>query len=290
MDRKRVLILILACIAVLLSPTVTVSADIGPKPSVQITFTGIEGEDYYGTLLSEYPSTGPSSAWNGQNARYPEGEYEIWKAFVEYEDADGFYFLQEWWHCSEGNQLNWRYLPPSTYKILLYFPESNRFYVSPVYTRYAFDSYYTVDLSGLEDNPVLTAEKCYDYTWEIISLTVRILLTILLELAIAMLFGYREKRQLVFLAVVNVITQVTLNVWLNVVNYTSGSLWFILAYFAGEFLVLLIESSTYCFLLRRFSEKPQRIWKILLYALTANVISFGAGWWLAQSMPGIFWR
>ena len=84
--RKRRMLLFLICAAVLLSPAAAVSADIGPKPSVQITFTGMEGEEYYGTLLSLYDSTGPAGVWDGddRNARYEEGEYEIWKAFAEY--------------------------------------------------------------------------------------------------------------------------------------------------------------------------------------------------------------
>ena len=68
---------------------------------------------------------------------------------MHYEDADGFYFLQEWWDCTESNALRWTYRPPSVYKILLYFPESDSFMVSPIYEQYAFDSYYTVDLSDL---------------------------------------------------------------------------------------------------------------------------------------------
>lgn len=287
---KRRMLLFLICAAVLLSPAAAVSADIGPKPSVQITFTGMEGEEYYGTLLSLYDSTGPARVWDGddRNARYEEGEYEIWKAFAEYKDADGFYFLQEWWHCSENQELKWLYWPPSTYKILLYFPGRDAFYVSPVYTMYAFDSYYTVDLSGLADNPVLTAEKCYDYTWEMISLAVRILLTVLLELAVALFFGYREKRQLIFLAAVNVLTQITLNVWLNYVNYTSGEMMFGFAYILGELIVLILEAALYCALIGRFSKTLQRRGKAVCYAAAANVLSFFAGYWLAENIPGIF--
>lgn len=287
---KRNLLLFLICAAVLFCPATVVRADMGPKPSVQITFTGMEGEEYYGTLLSLESSTGPFSVWDGkeENARYDEGQYGIWKAFVEYEDADGYYFLQELWHCSENQELKWLYRPPSTYKILLYFPERDVFYVSTVYTQYAYDSYYTVDLSGLEQNPVLAAEKCYDYTWEIISLIVRIILTILLELAVALFFGYREKRQILFLTVVNVITQIVLNIWLNYVNYTSGSMWFGFAYIFGELLVLILEVVIYCCLIRRFSEKPQRRAKAVCYAVVANGISFFVGYWLAERIPGIF--
>lgn len=38
-----------------------VNADIGPKPSVVISFKGLEGETYYATLLSKAESTGPYS-------------------------------------------------------------------------------------------------------------------------------------------------------------------------------------------------------------------------------------
>ncbi len=290
LQRKWNFLLLFVCTAIMFFPAAIVYADMGPKPSVQIKFTGMEGEEYYGTLLSLYDSTGPASVWDGkeENARYDEGEYQIWKTFVEYKDADEFYFLQEWWKCSENQELKWIYRPPSTYKILLYFPGRDEFYVSPIYTQYAFDSYYTVDLSKLAENPVLIAEKSYDYTWEIISLVVRIILTILLELAIALLFGYREKRQILFLAAVNVITQVILNIWLNYVNYTSGSMRFGFAYIFGELFVLIFEAIIYCCLIGRFSKKSERHTKAVCYAIVANVVSFFVGYWLAEKIPGIF--
>ena len=225
---KRKLFAFLMSIILVMSLPITASADIGPKPSVQIQFTGIEGETYYGTLLSERRSTGPATAWDGYEdypGWKPENEKAIWEKFLGYEDSDGYYFLQEWWDCSEANQLNWTYYPPNPFKILLYFPETDTFYVSDIYERYAFDSYFTVDLSDY-DTRLISAEKSYDFTWELISLAARIVLTIALELAIALVFGYREKNALVFLAVVNVITQVTLNVALNIINYISGSMGF----------------------------------------------------------------
>ena len=76
----------------------TASADIGPKPSVQIAFTSAENQTYYGTLLSARRSTGPASAHDvpAIPENYPDhkpaDEFEIWKAFMEYEDPDGYYF------------------------------------------------------------------------------------------------------------------------------------------------------------------------------------------------------
>ena len=63
-----------------------------------------------------------------------------------------------------------------TYKLLVYFPDTGEFLTSGVYSRYAFDNYYTVDLADLA-NGQLVLRKSYDYTWELVSLLVRILAT-----------------------------------------------------------------------------------------------------------------
>ena len=258
---KRKIFALLLCFVLVMAMPITAHADMGPKPSVRIEFTGIEGETYYGTLLSKSKSTGPASAWDGNPEyayRQPEdADYDIWLKFVEYEDTDGYYFLQWFWECSENNQLNWTYYPPTSFKILLYFPETDTFYVSPVYERYAFDSYFNVDLSEYDTDPIL-ASKSYDYTWELISLAARIVLTIALELGIALLFGYREKKVLGLLAVVNIVTQVTLNVALNIINYNSGSMSFTFSYVLFELLVFAIEAVAYAVLLKKFSSKEQK--------------------------------
>ena len=286
----RKMISLLFCMILIISLPVTAKADIGPKPSVRITFTGIEGETYYGTLLSERRSTGPATAWDGYEDYRdwkPENEKPVWEKFISYEDTDGYYFLQEWWDCSETNQLNWTYYPPNPFKILLYFPETDSFYVSDIYERYAFDSYFTVDLSAYATTPI-TARQSYDYTWELISLGARIVLTIVLELAIALVFGYREKKALSFLAIINVITQVTLNVALNIINYKSGSMGFTFAFICMEILVFAIEAISYKALLHRFSEKEKVEHRGVTYALVANTASFAIGLWLAHLIPGIF--
>lgn len=286
----RKVLSLLICLILVLNLPVTAKADIGPKPSVRITFTGIKGETYYGTLLSERRSTGPATAWDGYEEYRdwnPESEKSIWEKFIAYEDTDGYYFLQEWWDCSETNQLNWTYYPPTPFKILLYFPETDSFYVSDIYERYAFDSYFSVDLSEYSTSPI-TARQSYDYTWEVISLVARIVLTIALELAIALLFGYREKKALGFLAIVNVITQVVLNVALNIINYRSGSMGFTFAFICMEILVFAIEAITYKAVLHRYSEKEKVNRRGVTYALVANTASFAIGLWLAHLIPGIF--
>lgn len=295
------------CLMTAIVLSVTASADMGPKPSVNVDFENLGDEPCYATLLSR-TGTGPSSAWDGieEHARHNENEnysyvsfgYDIWKAFVEYEDPDGFYFLQEAWRIDETKSFAWTYYPPDEFKILLYFPETKTFAVSGIYERYAFDAYFTVNMEGvdlsvdynerLSTNARLKAYKSYNYRVEIASLAARIVITILIEMAIALIFGYREKKQLLLLAAVNGVTQIILNVLLNVINYHSGQLAFVVFYVLFELIVFAAEAVVYYILLNKIGVKQKPKWLAVIYALAANAASFVGGMLIAEWLPGIF--
>lgn len=310
MKIKKLIVMLLCFVMTFAVFPITARADMGPKPSVRITFENLGDEVCWGTLLSSKESTGPSSAWNGkeedaQHNENPNGYYsyqkfgyDVWKAFVDYAENDDFYFLQEAWQINETKELAWTYYPPNEFKILLYFPETGEFSVSGVYERYAFDSYFTVNMDGvklsvdyneeLSSDERMNAFKSYNYTVEIVSLVARIIITILIEMAIALLFGFRKKKQLLLLVGVNAATQIILNVLLNVINYNSGELAFVVFYILFEIAVFVIEAILYCTIMKKISETPKKNWFYVLYALIANAVSFGAGFIVAQMLPGIF--
>lgn len=295
---------LIAMMLLLILPIVcftTARADSGPKPSVNVVFQGLSDELCYGTLLSVTESTGPAKVWDGtaEDARHNGNErfpnlpygYEIWKAFVDYADKDGYYFLQQIWQVDETNELNWGYYPPNTFKVLLYFPESGTFFVSDSCERYAFDSYFTVDLSGDKQETGkhhIEIKRSYNYGQELFSLAARIILTIGIELVIAWLFRYRNRNQWILLVSVNAVTQIILNVLLNVINYRSGHQMFMMYYFVFELIVIIIEAGVYrSFLCKDGSEKHQKR-RAIIYALAANVASFVGGVCLDKWIPGIF--
>ena len=105
---------------------------------------------------------------------------------------------------------------------------------------------------------------------------------------VALLFGFRQKKQLLILAVVNIITQIILNVLLNVINYNSGPLAFTFFYVLFELIVFALEAVLYCTILKRISEKKKEDAYYILYSFVANLISFGAGLFLAAKLPGMF--
>ena len=278
----KIVITFLCAITLFLSFIQPIHADIGPKPSITITIEGIEQKTYYATLLSQRKSTGPASVYDGTNARYTQEDafYDIWNIFLDYQDTDGFYFLQEIWDCSDTNHFRWGYYPPETFKILLYFPDTQQFIVSDIYERYAFDSYYTIQISDTSLSVCNDVIKSYDYSLEIQSLLVRIVLTIALELIIALLMKISSKKDITYIAIINLITQVGLNLALNAINFYKGQYAFVFYYILLELAIIVIESICY--------KKKLSTQKALSYSLVANICSFGFGLWLAQILPGIF--
>lgn len=319
MKQKSALLtlLIVALVAVIVFVPQTASADMGPKPSIRITFTNMPDEVCYVTILSQNKSTGPYSAYDPEyddryyeyldDNYYNDPDYHneelesIWQIFVDYEDVDGYYFLQLWGKCDSNPETHgfaWTYYPPYSFKLLLYFPESEIFVTSAIYERYAFDSYYTVDLKDVDlsamvqnpqleltQTPQLELEKSYDYTWEIISLMCRIVLTIAIEIAVALLFRIKGRKQLLTILVTNLVTQIALNVALNLLCYFDGFLMLIFLYLPLELGVIFVEAVAYSLILRK---QGVPIWKSLVYALVANVVSGGLGFALAWFIPGLF--
>jgi hypothetical protein len=273
---------------------VTAQADMGPKPSVTVSFIGLENEAYYVTLLSERDSTGPWSKGNMLDTT----DDRIWQIFNSYTDQDGFYFIGYFSDCSTDDIFRWTYYPPETFKILIYFPEQDQFAVSTdIYTRYAFHSDYTVNCADwtmpsdtISPGSIHTGQvyRSYDYSWEILSLLCRIVLTIAVELAVALPFGFRSRKQLLLIGIVNVITQVLLNLSVNFVHYLYGAWAFILAYVLLELLVFAIEGIVYCLRLRRFDAIPERKMYPWAYAFSANAASAVMGFLIARWLPGIF--
>lgn len=298
---KKTIVAMTCALAILLMFPLAAWADMGPKPSVVIDFEGLAGETYYATLLSSTSSTGPYSALSPSEEKYThyqkeDEDYHIFLKFAEYKDEEGFYFLQFFRDCSQNQQFRWTYYPPQEFKILLYFPERDQFLASDeVYQRYAFDSYFTADVfpggpagSSQEEAAAITAVKSYDYTDEILSLLARILLTMAIELAIALFFGFREKKLFRFIILVNAVTQIGLNLALNLINYYSGQMMFVISYVPLEFAVFIVEGLLYNRYLPRYGKEEIAGWKLWVYALTANAASFALGLALAHWIPGIF--
>ena len=281
---KRIAAIIACALMLVLLPTAAL-ADMGPKPSVRIGIEGLDpDEPCWGTLLSEEASTGPSRAYDGENARVGEAGEDVWRAFVDYEDPDGYYFLQELWPCSEDGQLWWTYYPPEEFKLLLYFPETGEFVSSGKCSAYAFTSWFDARLSDGE----LALSKSYDYSGAIVNFAVRCALTVALECAAAyFIFRLRTPGRLKAVAAVNVITQLALNLVVNIIAYLAGSFMIAFRFFLLECLVFAAEGALYDMFFRRAGE-PVPVKRCWALSLVGNLMSYALGLWLAYAVPGLF--
>lgn len=307
-------VLLLCCVAF---------ADTGPKPSAAFTFTGMPDENYYVTMLAEVDHYGPHRIYQeGDDLPYVleagrgDPAYPAWQKLVDYKDADGYYFLDDLFEqCHGDDEASWHYFPPERFKLLLYFPESDTFLCSTVTERYAFDSVYRLDLggkspaeiaaltltdpngdplpSGRDDETAIgevTLDKSDGTHQQIIGFFGRLGITLVIELALAWGWKYRKGSQLLFIGIVNLITQCLLNVALLCWGAQEGSRGFIIFWYVLlELAVTGIEAAAYAYLLPGTDHREKSVRRhAAMYAIAANVLSFLGGLALSEIFPILF--
>lgn len=232
-----------------------VYADTGPKPSVNLTISGIKNKTYYVTLLSKVKSYGPYSSIDNINDYKNDDDFEIIKKFYNYKD--NYYFLNYFDDCSEDNQFSWSYYPPEDFKILIYIKDDNKFICSDTLSKYAFNSNYNIKISNNDIN----VSKANSTNFNIKGFALRLVITILVELFIAYLFKFKEWKIIVIIIITNIITQLGLNIALNYLNNL----------FLLEFIITIIES----FIYKNTFNKDNK--KVIIYGISANYVSYIIG-------------
>ena len=282
---KTIRYLLFVILAVLLSFGLTFKADSGPKPALYITINNIDS-DIYVTLLANRESSGPYSDIKEGSHRFSELS-EIDLKFYEYAKATDYYF----WGISqkldkENNTFSWTYYPPDEFLVLCYIEDSDEFVITDkALSRYAFSSYFEMNL--VNDNGVYTFSKIrknYNYALEIMHFMLRVIITLVIEMALAyFLFRFRGKAFIVIL-VANILTQVGLNVFLNVIHVNS--MLQIIFYAFLEVMVMVVEMVIYLIALRKIDKKYE-VGIIIIYTVLANLLSFGLGLVLFKLFPGV---
>lgn len=266
---KKVFVFILVSVCVFFSVSVSAFADVGPKSSVKVYVNGVEdGREYYIALVEKL------------DEKYIRSKDEMEKKINEFARADGYGIgngpVDEPYHKMSGrDSARWGYMPPKTFKILLYFPDNESFLVSDVQDKYAFSAYYYVEVNG-DSLTVAPHGGAKGIAVEAGGLLVRIALTVLIEIGVALGFGYSAKHELKLILITNIITQVLLNALIAYGDYTFGGLGATFTYIVGEFLVFIAEAIVYSIKLPKISEvgtthSPAG------YAFLANLASFFGG-------------
>lgn len=263
-------------------------ADLGPKPSLEITFSGLEGETYYVGLLGHDSGENSSFTMRPLRDALIDGDAvddeAIMQKFAAYQDADGLVVLDSVENCSMTHYYSAGRFPPASFKVLIYFPESDHFVVSDrIYTSSAFYASYQVDATGIGLTKESSGEvdlglrSAYQYGSFILQYLLRFFLTLSVELLLAGLFRLLKPRVFRLILLVNLITQTLLTLTLAFVDYSDGLFAVFFWYLVLETAIFLVEAIVYQIFFKRISEGSIRPWKAWVYAWVANTASFLTG-------------
>lgn len=128
---------------------------------------------------------------------------------------------------------------------------------------------------NLKDH-TLTEGKLFTRSFFLVSM--RVLLTLVIEGIIFLIFGFRNKKSWIAFLAINLITQGVLNIWIN--GFTPRESYLIFSLVYGEFFVFIAE----IILFQSFCKEHSRLRKVF-YVLTANLISLIVGGYIITILP-----
>lgn len=269
-------------------------ADFGPKPSVVVEFENAGDQEYYVTLVAKEDKLGsPYSRVTAEDQ--PEtDDIAIWNRLVAFEDPDGMVFAGNVQKLTGDGAYVWGYYPPSEFRVLIYFPDTDSFVESSeILEQYAFDSYYQMDFNDLPENwndavAAIPVTRKYNLLWQITAFLLRLAVTVAVECLLAVLFGFKGKRQMLLVLAVNCATQLAMN--LLILDESVGLfVFYVLQYALIEVGVILAEGLVYCLALPKLATPEQnRNIHPIAFAFFGNVASFSLGFLLSNWFPMLF--
>lgn len=282
MKKKVIIVLFFFLIFLGLAPVV--KADMGPKPTISLEINSYSNERIYVELLikadnkySEY-----------ENAEDRNDSFKNLVHIIKDKSFDGYvsatlnkggapYWTKYVNTVSNKQTFKFGYHPPRKFKVLMYDLAKNVVFISDEINVKAFDSIIKIDISmsdpirsdqlKIYDKDIVVKET-FDFKESAISLVIRLVITIIIEMLVLFLFNYRTKKSYLIVLLTNLFTQIALTICLFIAMYFNGSLAYLFALIIGEIIVLAVESVIYVALL-----KEQGKGKAVLYAFIANFLS-----------------
>lgn len=252
---------------------ITVYADVGPKPSIEIIASNMPDEICYMDLLINYPDDDVF-----KNIRNTDNyDSDMFNTLFDYNE-DGWrpalvtgtkVPLHGDIICNVKSgkcHMDYSYRGvPDKFKIIVV-TKSNKIVVSNIIERKAFDSRVYFDYStgiAREDSLILLYFEQFVLTLS---------LTLLIEGLILILFNFSIRKNYKPFIIINLITQILLTLVVVRNMITNGTMIALLIYFLFEIVILLIEVKSFSVYLLEHTIHRRKI-----YAVVANVISFITG-------------
>lgn len=277
---KKIFVLMVFLFSFLAFNVQTVSADVGPKASAEVTIIGIEGEYWFELLIPV-------------RFNVEDRELEDWQMYIEYnyykddyperlvyfQDDDGYAACTFYY----GPPCNYRQTGEHSYR-MTYFSaprvfkvaivtEDDVLIVSESINRKMFHASFTFDLTGVDLTQdqfgVGEVSEELPITEAVSSFFLRVVLTVGIELIVLALFMYRKATSFKLVGVVNLISQTLLTLGILLGYYFASMFGAIAIFIIGEIFVFTFEIVLYSIKL-----KEKTVMRAVIYGFVANAITF----------------
>jgi len=286
---KRKLWTMLAVILIILAFPLRAFADAGPKPSITIHCVNLpEGEVYLDLLIDAPPFEHEEGyrygdyGWAREPGKYDAKMLDVLEAYNEdgWRPALATGTSVPLWgelrlHVSDGNAMaGFAYMGvPDRFKIIIV-TQDGKVVVSDVIKRTAFNSVVDLDYAKMSASEIKAVERNFlAQTAKQVAFTLTA--TYLVEGLILLLFRFSLRQNWKPFVFVNLGTQIALHLIVAGANYFLGTLLAIGFYITFEIGILILETLLFMFHLKQHSKLRRA-----LYAVTANILSFAAGFFL----------
>lgn len=212
----------------------------------------------------------------------------LYRTFSEYRDPDGYHFLGHVEIIDPGESVE-IYNPPADYKLLLYFPASDTISSTGRLTAPNLVTNMTVKV---EDDAVVTAYYSAARSTDAFSMILflsSLFITVVVEILIALCFLFTKGKQILVVLITNVASLILLNMMLTIINPPVYGALFSFPYALFEIGVVIAEAAVYLYFFPKYSKgKPTPKWRIITYAVVANLATYAIAAFIPDYYPITF--
>ena len=272
---KYIKIITFNLLFILLLISKPISADMGPKPSIDININNPYNYNLEIDLL-----------FYSENADFdidkPITDRKIndilkEKNFDNYISAYLYYNIP--FELTKKSNYNYHigYLFPKEFKLAIYDLDNNILYISNLIERKRFEAKMDVDINYISNDTnelFINYDNAYikevnNYFISILKFLSRIIITIIVELFILFLFKFKDKFSFKVVLLNNLFTQIILNIILYINYYNYGLMSYDIFLIIGEIIVLIFES-----LINSYFIKEKKKYYTIIYTSIANIVTF----------------
>ena len=266
---KEILFLCIVLV-VLLLPTSTVLADMGPKPEILVKVINPPEDEYYLDLLTKEANTYMRLELDGYDPKklklLDSYEEDGWKPGLVKGTPMPMWGELTGVKAEEGMEHRFGYMGvPDDFKLIIVTPD-NHLIVSEEIHRTTLKTVITYDYNQntvVLEQPVLAYIKQFFGT---------LTATLLIEGILLLIFGFSLKKNWAAFLFINLFTQIGLTLTIGVLFQKEGILTASIVFFPVELIIIIAESILYAMALKEHNRG-----KIVLYAIISNVLSAAIG-------------